>query len=118
MVVKMLAESTSSKINGFICKKCGCFEYYYIATRKSYECKGCCYQASVTANTIMHKTHTTLEKWFWAIYLVARDKRGLSALALSKQIDVSYPVSYTHLRAHETGRNLVCRLLLEKKKKK
>ena len=29
-----------------------------------------------------------------------------------------YPVSYTHLRAHETGRNLVCRLLLEKKKKR
>src|SRR5674476_957079 len=24
----------------------------------------------------------------------------------------AYPVSYTHLRAHETGRNLVCRLLL------
>ena len=27
------------------------------------------------------------------------------------------PVSYTHLRAHETRGNLVCRLLLEKKKK-
>ena len=27
-------------------------------------------------------------------------------------------VSYTHLRAHETKANLVCRLLLEKKKKK
>ena len=26
-------------------------------------------------------------------------------------------VSYTHLRAHETKANLVCRLLLEKKKK-
>src|SRR5678810_1432490 len=26
-----------------------------------------------------------------------------------------HTVSYTHLRAHETGRNLVCRLLLEKK---
>ena len=26
------------------------------------------------------------------------------------------PVSYTHLRAHETLMNLVCRLLLEKKK--
>ena len=25
------------------------------------------------------------------------------------------PVSYTHLRAHETLANLVCRLLLEKK---
>ena len=28
-----------------------------------------------------------------------------------------YPVSYTHLRAHETRHDLVCRLLLEKKKK-
>src|SRR5665811_2523269 len=27
------------------------------------------------------------------------------------------PVSYTHLRAHETVLDLVCRLLLEKKKK-
>ena len=27
-------------------------------------------------------------------------------------------VSYTHLRAHETKANLVCRLLLEKKKRK
>src|SRR5665648_1167127 len=30
----------------------------------------------------------------------------------------STPVSYTHLRAHETRHDLVCRLLLEKKKKK
>ena len=28
------------------------------------------------------------------------------------------PVSYTHLRAHETVLDLVCRLLLEKKKNK
>eukprot|EP00658_Telonema_sp_P-2_P047087 TRINITY_DN355_c0_g1_i14.p1 TRINITY_DN355_c0_g1~~TRINITY_DN355_c0_g1_i14.p1 ORF type:complete len:128 (-),score=14.94 TRINITY_DN355_c0_g1_i14:113-496(-) len=30
----------------------------------------------------------------------------------------SRTVSYTHLRAHETPEHLVCRLLLEKKKKK
>eukprot|EP00658_Telonema_sp_P-2_P037015 TRINITY_DN26665_c0_g1_i1.p1 TRINITY_DN26665_c0_g1~~TRINITY_DN26665_c0_g1_i1.p1 ORF type:complete len:387 (+),score=46.72 TRINITY_DN26665_c0_g1_i1:113-1162(+) len=29
-----------------------------------------------------------------------------------------YPVSYTHLRAHETPEHLVCRLLLEKKKQR
>src|SRR5450756_1037219 len=28
------------------------------------------------------------------------------------------PVSYTHLRAHETRHDIVCRLLLEKKKNK
>ena len=31
--------------------------------------------------------------------------------------DGSIPVSYTHLRAHETVLDLVCRLLLEKKNK-
>ena len=30
--------------------------------------------------------------------------------------DIAAPVSYTHLRAHETDSYLVCRLLLEKKK--
>ena len=30
---------------------------------------------------------------------------------------IEAPVSYTHLRAHETDSYLVCRLLLEKKKK-
>src|SRR5678809_1750385 len=37
---------------------------------------------------------------------------------LSGNIGDCAAVSYTHLRAHETGRNLVCRLLLEKKNKK
>src|SRR5665254_10538 len=32
------------------------------------------------------------------------------------QIHSILPVSYTHLRAHETPEHLVCRLLLEKKK--
>ena len=36
----------------------------------------------------------------------------------SAKATLTETVSYTHLRAHETGRNLVCRLLLEKKKKK
>ena len=33
-----------------------------------------------------------------------------------RKINPTKPVSYTHLRAHETRGNLVCRLLLEKKK--
>src|SRR5660398_281129 len=45
---------------------------------------------------------------------------GRSALGgpLSGRRCVDEPVSYTHLRAHETKANLVCRLLLEKKKTK
>ena len=39
---------------------------------------------------------------------------GLKLSADAKSI---MPVSYTHLRAHETVLDIVCRLLLEKKKK-
>src|SRR5665213_4594834 len=47
-------------------------------------------------------------------------RRGSSRWTASLSIPAwcAGAVSYTHLRAHETGRNLVCRLLLEKKKKK
>ena len=37
---------------------------------------------------------------------------------LSQHVGGYVPVSYTHLRAHETVLDLVCRLLLEKKNKK
>eukprot|EP01017_Pseudomicrothorax_dubius_P026755 TRINITY_DN3014_c0_g1_i3.p1 TRINITY_DN3014_c0_g1~~TRINITY_DN3014_c0_g1_i3.p1 ORF type:complete len:101 (-),score=20.14 TRINITY_DN3014_c0_g1_i3:6-308(-) len=41
----------------------------------------------------------------------------MNGIQLTKEArKIEGPVSYTHLRAHETGRNLVCRLLLEKKK--
>src|SRR5665213_3243978 len=42
---------------------------------------------------------------------------GYLLASTETRIDKSFSpqsVSYTHLRAHETGRNLVCRLLLEK----
>src|SRR5665647_898528 len=44
---------------------------------------------------------------------------GYSALCMAEALpeDGILPVSYTHLRAHETDSYLVCRLLLEKKKK-
>ena len=46
-------------------------------------------------------------------------KSGLFVIAAAAAVDVvpvRIPVSYTHLRAHETDSYLVCRLLLEKKK--
>eukprot|EP00658_Telonema_sp_P-2_P050297 TRINITY_DN38336_c0_g1_i3.p1 TRINITY_DN38336_c0_g1~~TRINITY_DN38336_c0_g1_i3.p1 ORF type:complete len:124 (-),score=26.77 TRINITY_DN38336_c0_g1_i3:24-395(-) len=41
---------------------------------------------------------------------------GFGGIFTKKPGDKSRPVSYTHLRAHETPEHLVCRLLLEKKK--
>eukprot|EP00656_Telonema_subtile_P023666 TRINITY_DN2522_c0_g1_i1.p1 TRINITY_DN2522_c0_g1~~TRINITY_DN2522_c0_g1_i1.p1 ORF type:complete len:507 (-),score=137.58 TRINITY_DN2522_c0_g1_i1:36-1556(-) len=42
---------------------------------------------------------------------------GAAEECAAESADTAEPVSYTHLRAHETVLDLVCRLLLEKKKK-
>ncbi|MBW6128461.1 hypothetical protein KZ843_37205, partial [Pseudomonas aeruginosa] len=46
------------------------------------------------------------------------DKDKVLLVLHGKQAGNEEAVSYTHLRAHETCADLVCRLLIEKKKKK
>jgi hypothetical protein len=75
---------------GFKCPKCRYVEYYYIGTRRLYECKECSYQTSVTAGTVMHRSKLDLAVWFRAIYLVSNDKRGRSALSISQILDLNY----------------------------
>ena len=47
--------------------------------------------------------------------VVDMNGQHVSEIELSDAVFGITPVSYTHLRAHETLRHLVCRLLLEKK---
>ena len=83
---------------GFVCPVCGCRHCYTIQTRRQYQCANCRHQTSLTANTVMYRTHLPLTKWFWVIYLVACDKRGISALALAGKIEVCYETAWNMLR--------------------
>ena len=83
--------------NGFVCPKCGAKDAYYIKTRKKYQCKQCRCQTTVTAHTIMHRSHLPLVLWFMAFYFVACDKRGISAVALSGKLDVCYETAWDML---------------------
>ena len=38
----------------------------------------------------MDRTHLKLTIWLWAMYLFANDKRGCSAMQLSKQLGIRY----------------------------
>ena len=80
--------------DGFICPMCGCREYYKITTRHKYACKSRRYQASVTAGTVMDRSHLSLRTWIWAIYLVSRDKRGYSAMQLSRVLNLPYNTAW------------------------
>ena len=88
---------------GFICPRCGHDSAWFITTRKVYQCCQCAHQVSVTAGTLFHSTNLPLVKWFWAIYLVASDKGGISALRLSKHLGVSWPTARSMLKKIRTA---------------
>lgn len=84
--------------DGFVCPECASRKSSFIVTRHTYQCSQCHHQTSATAGTIFHSTNLPLVKWFWAIYLVAADKGGISALRLSMHIGVSWVTAHRMLR--------------------
>ena len=76
--------------DGFVCPKCGGRGCYRLHGRREYVCKQCHRQSSATVGTVLHRTHLPLTVWFWAIYLVARDERGISAVQLCRELEISY----------------------------
>lgn len=52
-------------------------------------CYNCKTSFSVTVGTIFHRTHLPLQKWFLAIALMLNAKKGISALQLSRDIEVN-----------------------------
>lgn len=82
--------------DGYVCPGCGCRSAWRLPSRpRVYECGSCHHQESVTAGTVFHRTRTALPKWFLAAYLMASDKRGVSAKYLQRELGVSYPTAWT-----------------------
>jgi len=72
--------------DGFRCPRCGGREATRLSTRRQYQCHECRHQVSVTAGTALHRTKLPLRAWFWAIFLVARHKKSISATQLQADL--------------------------------
>lgn len=68
--------------DGFVCPRCGGGAAWPVSTRRLWECAACHRQTSLTAGTVLHKTHTPLHLWFWAAYLMTTATPGISASQL------------------------------------
>ena len=81
---------------GFHCPRCDSTAHYVVGhgARKLFQCNGCRHQTSLTSGSLMEHTKLPLTTWFLAIYLLSQAKTGLSALALKRQIGVSYPTAW------------------------
>ncbi len=80
---------------GFHCPRCDGAAYTRVRgrTHPLFQCQACRHQTSLIAGTVMQGTKLPLSVWFLAIYLISQAKTGLSALALMRQLGVSYPTA-------------------------
>lgn len=89
---------------GFRCPKCGSTKAY--AVGPLFQCAACRRQTSVTAGTIFQDTRTPLPTWFRAMWWVASQKTGASALGLQQMLGFgSYETAWTWL--HKLRRAMV-----------
>jgi hypothetical protein len=84
---------------GFICPYCQHNDGNRLLSRpRIVECCSCRRQTSITANTLFHRSHVSLELWFLVIYFFAQDKGGASASRLSKQLGINPPTAWYMLQ--------------------
>jgi transposase len=80
------------------CRKCDqerVFKRYATAQRRqSWTCTGCGLHLAPTAGTIFQGSATSLHLWFYAMYLMASTRCGISAKQLERELGVTYKTAW------------------------
>jgi transposase len=80
------------------CRKCGqerAFKRYATKQRRqSWTCTGCGLHLQPTAGTIFEGSATSLHLWFYAMYLMASTRCGISAKQLERELGVTYKTAW------------------------
>jgi hypothetical protein len=72
---------------GFLRPGCGHDGHWRLGRKVlTLQCKACRRETSVTAGTVMHRSHLPLKVWFTAAWLVATHRNGMSARQLGRQL--------------------------------
>jgi transposase len=62
--------------------------------RQSWTCRTCGHHIHPTAGTIFHKSSTSLQLWYYAIYLITSTRCGISAKHLERELGVTYKTAW------------------------
>ncbi|MCJ2187339.1 IS1595 family transposase [Novosphingobium beihaiensis] len=77
-----------------ICPRCGCLDAYDISSRRKFQCKACGHQYSVTSGTIFAGRKLSFTDLLAAIMLFVNGAKGVSALQMSRDLDVQYKTAF------------------------
>lgn len=81
--------------DGIFCETCEKItKHHKVASRRSYSCQICGHHVHPTANTIYHKSSTPLRLWFYAVYLMASTRCGISVKQLERKLGVTYKTAW------------------------
>jgi transposase len=81
--------------NGIYCPKCKrVTKHHRDSTRPSYSCQFCGHREHPMVGTIFENSATSLRLWFYAIYLMASTRCGISAKQLERELGVTYKTAY------------------------
>jgi transposase-like protein/Zn ribbon nucleic-acid-binding protein len=86
-------------------------KHHKLTNRPVYECDYCGHQISPLANTIFHKSSTSLKIWFQAIHLMASTRCGISAKQLQRETGVTYKTAWRVFKQIRTLLNEQCGML-------
>jgi transposase-like protein len=77
-----------------VCPKCGCLDHYAITSRRKFKCAACGSQYSVTSGTIFASRKLPFTDLLGAISIFVNAVKGMSALQLSRDLDVQYKTAW------------------------
>jgi transposase-like protein len=77
-----------------VCPVCGCLDIYDLTTRRRFKCAACHRQFSVTSGTIFASRKLAFVDLLGAICLFVNASKGLSAVQLSRDLDVQHKTAF------------------------
>jgi transposase-like protein len=77
------------------CPHCGCEKLWRL--KAGFECSRCGRQTRILSGTLFEGTHLPLSVWFRAIWWMAVQKNGTSALGLQRLLGLSYKTTWAML---------------------
>ena len=78
-----------------VCEHCGQeATFHKLANRKAYSCAKCGHHVYPCAGTIFQDSRTSLQTWFYAIYLFCVTRHGVSGKELERSLGVTYKTAW------------------------
>jgi transposase len=69
-------------------------KFHRVNGRPVYDCDTCGHHISPTAGTIFHKSSTSLQLWFYAMWIMTSTRCGVSAKQLERELGVTYKTAW------------------------